>query len=271
MNRSTPLVAAAFALGVIGTGMAQDAPAEKSPGRAPRFFERPIDYWQSGAVFGEGIGKDPRVPRKPDASDPPSDWGQVVRLPDGTLAYQELPKPLVRILEDPSRENIRAYFDWRMSRAKKVLRAAELMKEYKGTEAAVAQAGVEEHRAADRSAKPDEPAASSEPSAAAPAAPSDFKVTYFHKQGCPHCDSQDTVLAEWLRARPQGRLEVVEFGSRPELWRAYQVRGTPSVVVEDAKSKKAVFLEGLSRAEALDRALDECRRPSERNQIKKEK
>jgi hypothetical protein len=271
MSRHTPLLAAAFALGVLGTGLAQDAPAEKSPRRPTRFFDRPIDYWQSGAVFGEELGKDPKVPRKPEAAGPPSDWGQVVKLPDGTLAYQELPKPLVRILEDPSRENIRAYFEWRMSRARKVLRAAELMKEYKGAEAPVAQAGVEEPRAADRSTKPDKPAALPEPSVAAPAASSDFKVTYFHKQGCPHCDSQDAVLSEWLQARPQGRLEVVEFGTRPELWRAYQVRGTPSVVVEDAKSKKAVFLEGLSRAEALDRALDECRRPGEPNQIKKEK
>lgn len=253
MNAATPVLAAMLTLDLVANVGAQEAPpADKAPVRAPRFFDRPIDYWRRGTA-------EPKVP------DSPSDWGQVVKLPDGTLAYHELPKPLVRVLEDPSRENIQMYFEWRMSRAKKILRAAELMKEYKG-------AAAPETPASD--ARPQADAlvlAPPEATAAPPPEPEPFTVTYFHKQGCPPCDSQDAILAEWLKRRPQGKLAVIEFGTRPELWRAYQVRGTPSLVVEDAKSKKSVFLEGLSRGEALDGALEECQRSRESNSTKKEK
>ncbi len=275
VNRSGLVLAAAIVMHSLGELRAQDSPSkENSPVRTSRFFDRPIDYWQRGIGYGKEKGTDSREDtkaiRKPEAVSPPSDWGQVVKLPDGSLAYHELPKPLVRVLEDPSPENIRGYLEWRMSRAQKILRAAELMKEFKGAAASKARADGERSQAPPLPA--DSPVASNPPKSVAPdAATSAFSIKYFHKQGCPHCDTQDAILGDWLKDKPQGKLEIVEFGNRPDLWRAYGVRGTPSIVLEDSGTKRTVFLEGLSRAEGLDAALRECRAQGRAGTSSKEK
>jgi hypothetical protein len=266
-----PIAIVSFLLWAAAVARGQDQaepPRREWPEPTPRFFERPIDYWQRGIVY-ERPGGDERNERTPGprtpGSAPTSDWGQMVKGPDGSLTFHELPKPLVQVLENPSPENIRAYFQWRMSRAQKVLRAAELMKEYKS--AAATQPGSVDSPPSSAPFPPlGVPAAPSEnppaPRSDAPGAGAlrPFTLRYFHKQGCPHCDSQDIVLAGWLKDRPEGRLEVVEFGTSPDLWRTSQVRGTPSIVVEDGPSRKSRFLEGLSSAETLSAALTECRR-----------
>jgi hypothetical protein len=254
---------------------AQERGASSGPSPGPRrFFDRPIDYWQRGLSFEESEKNDPKSSAGKDAksASPASDWGQVVTLPDGTLGYHELPKPLVAVLEDPTPEKIRAYFEWRTNRTGKILRAAELMKEFKASEQA------KSGKAGDSSAPPALPplkesvaadSAGKAAEAAGGGAGRRFSVRYFHRQGCPHCDTQDSVLSEWLRGKPEAKLEVIEFGSSPELWRAYQVRGTPSIVLEDNGTKRHSFLEGLSRAEALDRALEAVRAAGSREEREK--
>src|SRR5690349_15169372 len=105
-----PTAIAAFLLWTAAAARAQD-PAEPArrerPEPTPRFFERPIDYWQRGIVY-ERPGGDERnertpAPRTP-GSAPASDWGQMVKGPDGSLTFHELPKPLVQVLENPSPE-----------------------------------------------------------------------------------------------------------------------------------------------------------------------
>jgi len=249
--------------------------AKKGKPAAPaRFFDRPIDYWGRGLGWGEEPGTDSRRDNRPDEKQtkkaPGSDWGQVVKLPDGTLSYHELPGPLVQVLENPTPDSIRAYFEWRMERAGKVLRAAQLMKEYRAQALGTTPDAATPRESAG-AAPPGEPAAPAP--AVLPAAPArqldgrkaaPFIVTYFHKKHCPHCDTEDAILTEWLAGKPEGRLEVIEFGMKPELWRAIGVRGTPSLLLEDGGTKKSVFLEGVSRADVLDRALAECRRAEPR-------
>ena len=243
------------------------SPKKEKPPIARRFFDRPIDYWGRGLEFEEDSKGNEKTQKTSDAKPvpktPPSEWGQVVKLPDGTFSYHDLPRPLVDVLENPSPENIRAYFAFRMEKTQKILRAAELMKEYRAS--VLGQTGE------DGAPVPPAPslrreAAGVPPERLLPAGPSrgavkppPFTVTYFHKQHCPHCDSQDVVLAEWLKDKPEGKLEVIEFGRMPESWRAYQVRGTPTLLIQDSASKQTAFLEGLSRAEVLDRKLGECR------------
>lgn len=243
------------------------APSEKAGPAVRRFFDRPIDYWQRGLGFDEETKVDPKSDqgreRKPPAGAPAGDWGQVVKLPDGSLSIHELPRQLVDVLEDPSPGKIRAYFEWRLGRTGKILRAAELMKEYRNSGALKPGDGDRQGSLAILAHPKVQEIPASEPRAEAPPpetlSKSPFRVTYFHKQGCPHCDSQDVILTEWLKDKTEGKVQAVEFGMNPELWRAYQVRGTPSLVIEDIGTKKSVFLEGLTRPEALDRALLECR------------
>lgn len=267
-----PVPAALFICALVHPGgpvSAQEADLaaqkENSTEGAPRFFRTPIDYWQRGIRYGEGAsgeGKTIQQPRDERALPrPPSDWAEVVTLPDGSQAVHELPKPLVTVLEDPSPDNIRAYFQWRLTRADKILRALERMKAFRSSEAGSGSGeegsafwSTPEIKAAEGlplSASTGRPVPSGE------TPPGPFTVQYFHKQGCPHCDRQDAILAEWLKANPSGTLEVVEFGSHPELWRAFGVRGTPSLAL---LGRKAVFLEGVSNRESLDRALAEVRR-----------
>lgn len=272
MTSHSPTTMVAFIFCMAAGAQAQDhaeLPRRERPEPTPRFFERPIDYWQRGIVFERPAGDERNertTAQRPPGSTPASDWGQMVKGPDGSLTFHELPKPLVQVLENPSPENIRAYFQWRMSRAQKVLRAAELMKEYRSA-AATKPGNVDSPPLApflptDVPPAPSGPPPVRQPDALGGGPPRPFTLRYFHKQGCPHCDSQDVVLAEWLKDKPEGRLEVVEFGTSPDLWRTNQVRGTPSIVVEDGTSLKSTFLEGLSSREALSAALADCRRPA---------
>lgn len=113
-------------LGLLLQGVSNAADAAPSP--APRFFGRPLDYWQQGLRYPE-----PVPVGAPPATGAPGEWGQVVKLPDGSFSYQELPPALVRVLEQPTPEHLKAYFEWKLGRTRKILRAAELMKEYRAT------------------------------------------------------------------------------------------------------------------------------------------
>lgn len=232
----------------------------------PRFFARPVDYWQRGLSY-EAPAPAKSQDGRGDAARPPrsagrSDWTQVVRQQDGSYAYYELPKPLVEVLEDPSPEKIRAYFEWKLGRTQKILRAAEAMKEYRaglapapgttpGGDSATPAPNAVTSGSPSPVVRPAPPAAD----AAMPPAKEGTSVTYFHRSGCHHCETQDAVLASWLKDKPGVALEVVEFGNKPELWRQYNVRGTPSLVVENKASRTSIFLEGLSREDVLNQAL----------------
>jgi hypothetical protein len=273
VNRWTILLSVAVgSLWPGGRLLAQERPpsdVKDTPPPVRRFFDRPIDYWQRGLGFeadkklaspGGSLSLEPSSLRKA----PPSEWGQIVKQPDGTMAYQELPRPLVDVLEDPSPEKIRAYFEWKLARTQKILRAAQAMKEYRSSvpgegPPALAPApeavGGRKPQAAPEDPAPPHPAT---PGKADPRGP--FTVTYFHRGGCPHCDTQDVILSRWLGARPEGKLVVVNFGEKPELWQKYGVRGTPSLVVEGPTPGSGVFLEGVSQESELEKALLESNR-----------
>jgi hypothetical protein len=189
----------------------------------------------------------------------------MVRQQDGTYAYHELPKALVDVLEDPSPERIRAYFEWKLGRTQKILRAAEAMKEYRSS--------LSSRESPEPPKVPSLPSPSASPAASpplpqrsdrgvpAPEVGQGFTVKYFHRAGCHPCDTQDAVLAGWLRGKHGATLQVVEFGIQPDLWRRYNVRGTPSLVIEDQASGRTIFLEGLTQEQALDDALRRLMRP----------
>jgi hypothetical protein len=239
----------------------ENGPPSKGDAPAPvhRFFTRPVDYWQQGLTF-ESDKKPPAKESGPDASRSArpagaSDWSQAVRQPDGTLAYRELPRPLVEVLEDPNPEKIRAYFEWKLARTGKILRAAQAIKEYRSADPPPDAPGTD----VDNLLKSSPPAEPSSPSRTLGGPKTPFTVTYFHRGGCPHCDHQDELLRGWLKDKPEGKLEVVEFGAKPELWRRYGVRGTPSLVIEDQASLRHVFLEGLAKDALLDQGLAQAR------------
>lgn len=243
-------------LAMASAGGAQDeAAARKEPPSKPsfRFFEKPVDLWQTGRGTREGnrTRGDSQTQSKP----PAGDWGQVVRTPSGDLVLRELPEPLVAVLEDPSPENIRAFFEWRLGKARKILKAAQKIKEFRP--AMPREAEMEEKG---RPAKPVPTPPAEMPSLPKGGVPGGsspkpgVQVTYFHKTGCPPCDAQDGILKEWLKDKPRAGLDIVEFGTQSELWREHQVRGTPSLLIRDPGTGRTAFLEGLSDRRKLDEA-----------------
>jgi len=226
---------------------------------APRFFDRPLDYWARGLSYSTpspSAGGDGALTKSIQHSQR-SDWTQVVRQPDGSYASYALPKPLVDVLEDPSVERIKAYFEWKLGRTWKILRAAEAMKEYRSGLTHGERPGTPP---AAPSPSPANPVASMESTRTAraevpaPEVGQEFTVKYFHRAGCRPCDTQDTVLSGWLKKKPGATLEVLDFGNQPDLWRRYNIRGTPSLVIEDKPSGKAILLEGLSSEKVLEEA-----------------
>ena len=184
-------------------------------------------------------------------------------MPNGEMARFELPPALVRVLEDPSDANIKAYLDWKQARTGKILRAAERMKRYQEENRkgdmppAEAAPTPGEEKARPQAAGGVVPASPSPPqpgpAAAGPAG--DTAITYFRRPGCRWCDREDGVLADWLKAHPGVTLEVVEPGTRPGLWTQHKVRGTPTLLFKDTKTGKTRRLEGFTAAPALDQAL----------------
>ncbi|HLY73471.1 MAG TPA: thioredoxin family protein [Planctomycetota bacterium] len=269
-RRSLPAIAL-FLLSVAVPLEAQEqasVQAKESPPPVRRFFDRPIDYWQHGmsyedekkSVMSPAANKPGPVPKQN-----PSEWGQLVKQADGTMAYHELPRPLIEVLEDPSPEKIRAYFEWKLARTQKILRAAEAMKDYKAAQSEGPPPAAMPAAAPPAGVAPAEPAparkAASPAQVASPGKVS-FTVTYFHRSGCPHCDTQDAILGRWLKDKPEAKLIVVDFGEKPELWQRFRVRGTPSLVLEAGGSSNPVFLEGVSQESELGQALLESSKPA---------
>lgn len=264
----------ALALGILSLAGRLEAqeqasvPAKESPPPVRRFFERPIDYWQHGLSYeeekkpGSAAGSlQPGASPKPI----PSDWGQLVKQQDGSMAYHELPRPLIEVLEDPTPEKIRAYFEWKLSRTQKIIRAAEAMRDYKASQTEAPVPALVPPAAPPVGVIPAEPAAARKsPSPAPVASPGKvpFTVTYFHRSGCPHCDTQDAILGRWLKDKPEAKLVVVDFGEKPELWQRFCVRGTPSLVLEAGGSDNPVFLEGVSQESELGQALLQSSKPA---------
>jgi hypothetical protein len=254
------------AVGVLGSmshpsaySQEQDPVPQENPlPSSRRFFDRQIDYWQEGHC-GKEAAPSPAMDANPPASKlalkkGPGDWGQRVMQADGTVATLELPRPLIDVLEDPSPENVRAYFEWKLTRTRKILRAAEALKAFRNVGRQDPEAPV--------SPVPD-PEASREHAPQVPLPPpaptldpkAPFTLLYFHRRGCVHCEQQDDILRIWLGKNPGGTMLTLEFGEKPELWRQYRVRGTPSLVVQSRSTGRSIFLEGLAQAAELDGAL----------------
>ncbi|MBI2932994.1 MAG: thioredoxin family protein [Planctomycetes bacterium] len=136
-----------------------------------QFFEKPdVDFWGT----------------KKKGADPPP-WVEPGHTP---------PEPVVRLLEEPTHENARAYLQWQEDRLARLRAALEAIEEVQSS-----------------------------------APPTDRReILYFAQEGCPHCAEQDRRLeAADLGERPLRRLTPRDA---PELWERYKVTATPTLVID---------------------------------------
>ena len=223
-----------------GPASAQERQGENPRNDSARFFRKPVDLWNAGLP----IVQRPSSPSTEEAQ--PSRvairenvWAQPIRTPDGSWMIYVPPKQVLDFLESPSEGTAKAYLGWKRDQTEKLKKAMELLARLKDSEG---PATVGEN--ASDATKP-------------PGAPSGFpfRMTYFKKPACPHCISQDEVLAGWLKLRSQGKLEILLPGEREELWKAFDVRGTPTLVLEGGSPPRKVVLVGLQTEAALEAML----------------
>ncbi len=221
--------------------VASDPPKGHCPKEAPgRYFSKPVDFWKKGVSFVS-------APPLPDTSDPsPSRvavrenvWAQPIRTPDGNWMIYVPPKQVLDFLESPSEESARAYVAWKAEQTEKLRHAMLLLARMKDAAGTGQPPSAPDGKASTKPAPPDFP----------------FKITYFKKPSCPHCVSQDAVLSDWLARRTSGKLDVLLPGEQSDLWKAYQVRGTPTLILEAGSQGRKELLVGLQSEAALETTL----------------
>lgn len=238
MRVSDAALVLAVLVGSPGSGIAQEATAEPPKEAGGRYFTKPVDFWKTEAVRAlkpSSTASSESAPARMAVRE--NVWAQPIRTPDGSWMIYVPPKQVLDFLETPTEETARAYLAWKAEQTAKLREAMVLLAKMKTpTGEALERPGGK---------PPIKPA------------PSDtsFRITYFKKPSCPHCVSQDGVLSEWLARRPQGKLDVVLPGDRPELWKAYQVRGTPTLILESPTQARKEILVGFHSEAALEESL----------------
>jgi hypothetical protein len=242
---------------------------ERTSLTAIQFFEKPVDFWGTGRPKPEQA----TAKTSSEGSLRETIWAEPTRLPDGRYAIYVPPKPVLDFLEDPTPDNLKGYLAWKKERAEKLRRALHLLEEHRANAVPTTKAvfagtptkvdSQDTRGLTSRGASPSSQDPADLPRAKS-AAPNDerFLVTYFHKKGCPHCDTQDAVLAEWMKRHPEGKLRVLEFGESPELWTSLGIVGTPALLLSDAEGKRSILLQGLAQESRLENALAELLGPS---------
>jgi hypothetical protein len=247
--RNVPWLLAASFVGFFPAAYAQEAVGERPAGRAGGIQSRlsaPIDFW------GKGLSAEkPKVETLVSEVGPAkiqireSVWAQPVQTPDGSWMLYVPPKPVLDFLENPTEGTAKAYLAWKGEQAEKLARAMALLGQVKAAntnpakvEVVPAEAGPEGDQAA-RS----------------------VTLVYFKKPSCPHCISQDQVLTQWLPRHPEIRTEPVLPGERPELWKAYGVRGTPTLVLRSEAGKEEVLV-GMTPQPQLEAAIRRVVQPN---------
>jgi len=139
------------------------------------------------------------------------------------------------------RQLLAAVLAWKKDQAEKLGRAMELLGRLKAAESAAP--------------------AKERPKMESPAADGRLTLLYFKKPSCPHCISQDGVLAAWLPNHPDIQIDIVLPGERPELWKQYGIRGTPTMVVRSPEGREEILV-GLHSEAQLGTALKRSRAPA---------
>lgn len=235
------------------TSIGARASAQESRADTAR-LSSPIDFWGKGATNEKNntsgsavaeVGPGKILLRE-------TVWAQPIRTPDGNWMLYVPPKPILDFLENPTEETAKAYLAWKKEQADKLGRAMLLLGRLKESAAP--------SKTDDAGDKGELPQKEEDIHAS---------LIYFKKPTCPHCVSQDAVLAQWLKKHSGLRSQIVLPGEQPELWKSYAVRGTPTLVLRALGGKEEVLV-GLQSEAQLDAALKRTSVPAQSDTLTKE-
>jgi len=221
--------ALAALLALAGPARAQEAPGKeesRAPAPAGAFF-------RSGRVSFWGDPKSSK-PDRSEAQGAPVEslWAEPIRLPDGRVSVYVPPAPVLRFMEDPTRETGEKYLAWQQERMRRIKAAIEVLRT------------IHTERQKDDKESPQ---------------PGDVEILYFKRDGCPWCREEDKVLAALTKEHPALKVRTATASEAPELWKEYGVTAVPTLVVRTPTGKAAVF-RGFTPAAKILEALQEASR-----------
>ena len=121
-------------------------------------------------------------------------WIEPAISADGKVSYYRPPQVVVDFLDDPTKENGKAYIEWNQQKLAKITKAQGVLQELAGEMNLI---------------PPTQPP--QEVSASLPKAVSDQKtanVVFFLLRGCPYCEKQKELIEDLFKKRPDLHIEV---------------------------------------------------------------
>jgi len=215
-----------------------------------------IDYWGDGPTLRRKTSRmkesdETHAPSVPETRT--SLWAEPTRMSDGRTAIYVPPKAVLEFLDNPTRENARAYVAWQEERMRRLKSASALLEELKAerketkSERHAPRDGKDlEKRETDKTSREKAPSLSGE-------------LLYFKKKGCPYCDLEDREIAALSRQHPGLKVRTLFPEEMPELWKGYGISVVPSLVVVGRDGRK-ILVRGYTPAADVAQVLTEVNR-----------
>ena len=179
-----------------------------------------------------------------DKNDEPIDqdlWIEPAISADGKVSYYKPPQVVVDFLDDPTKENGKAYIEWNKAKLAKITKAQEVLQEL-ATEMNLIPP-TQPPQVADATL----PKASAEEKTA--------NVVFFLLRGCPYCEKQKVLIEDLFKNRPDLNIEVfgknyteedikkLPFPAKIDdgLSRQMGLNTYPSVFIENQYGKKLIM------------------------------
>ena len=168
-------------------------------------------------------------------------WIEPAISADGKVSYYRPPQVVVDFLDDPTKENGKAYIEWNQQKLAKITKAQEVLQELAGDMNLIPPAQPPQ-----------------EGRASLPKAVSDQKtanVVFFLLRGCPYCEKQKGLIEKLFKERPDLHIEVfgknytdedikqLPFPTKIDdgLSRQLGLNTYPSVFIENQYGKKLIM------------------------------
>jgi len=183
-------------------------------------------------------------------------WIEPAISADGKVSYYRPPQVVVDFLDDPTKENGKAYIEWNQEKLAKITKAQEVLQELAGEMNIIppVQPPQEIPTALSKTVSVEKTA----------------NVVFFLLRGCPYCEKQKELIKDLFKKRPDLHIEV--FGKNytnddikqlpfpmkidDGLSRQFGLNTYPSVFIENQYGKKLI-MPGLIDQELFNTLLDQ--------------
>lgn len=169
-------------------------------------------------------------------------WIEPAISADGKVSYYRPPQVVVDFLDDPTKENGRAYIEWNQQKLAKITKAQAVLQELAGEMNLIPPT------------QPPQVAAATLPKVGAEQKTT-ANVVFFLLRGCPYCEKQKELIEDLFKSRPDLNVQVfgknyteddikqLPFPARIDdgVSRQLGLNTYPSVFIENQYGKKLIM------------------------------